>query len=86
MPVSKGLLRPFMCAHPTIWKLIDALKEENDLQETTRAQVINGRNPIRHKKHYERTDKALDTLCDKFEQLLILDFLRGVSHNLKMNI
>jgi len=75
-----------MCAHPTVWKLIDALRKENDLQETVLAQVIGGRNPIRRKKHYERVNKAIDNLCGKCDELPVLDFLRGISHNLEMHI
>ena len=74
------------CAHPTLWKLIAALIKENGLQETLLAQTLGGSQPTRKKKHYDKINKALTTLCTKQDTIPCLDFLRGISYNLEMNV
>jgi hypothetical protein len=74
------------CSHPTLWKLIDALKREQGLQQSVLAQVTAGKNPLRRKRHYLRVDKGLTTLIERAESIPTLDFLRGCAHNIEMNV
>ena len=74
------------CSHPSIWTLLDALLKENALQQTVVNQTIWGTQPLKKKKRYEKINNALNTLFEKREETPKLDFLRGCSYNLKLNV
>ena len=74
------------CSHPSIWTLLDALLKENALQQTVVNQTIGGTQPLKKKKRYEKINNALNTLFEKREETPKLDFLRGCSYNLKLNV
>ena len=76
------------CVHPTVWRLLGNLKKEHGLQETVLAQTMAGLDPMRRNKQYARINKAIAALCAKEEsgEIPTIDFLRGCSYNLEMNV
>lgn len=74
------------CAHPTIWTIIQAIIKENGLQEYVLAQTVAGNRPLQKKTKYARINKSILTLIEQRETIPMLDFLRGVSYNLEMNL
>ena len=69
-------------SHPTIWKFLKILKGEQARNETILEQYTTGVEPPRKKKKYKDTALRIQTIVNDFENRLLLDYLRGIAHNL----
>lgn len=78
--------RSLQCDHPSLWKLLTSISKENGLQELVLTQTLSGSRPLPKKAHYKRVDAALNTLLERRQDMPLLDFLRGCSYNLEMNV
>lgn len=68
--------------HPTIWKFIDGLKTlQNGNQNKIATLVAQGVPP--RKRVYVDLDNRLKTVTNDFANRTVMDFLRGVAHNLQ---
>ena len=72
--------------HLSLWKRIIAIRLENCLQQMVFAQAISGTRPLPKKSKYKRIKLALQTLLEQRDTMPLLDFLRGCSYNLEMNV
>ena len=68
--------------HPAIWKLIDGLKKLHNQNKTKIASLI-AQGPTQRKKKYVDLDARLKTITNDFPNRDIMDFLRGIAHNLQ---
>lgn len=68
-------------SHPTIWKFLETLKDEQARNEAIREQYIAGAEPPRKKK-YKDTALRIQRIVNDFENCELLDYLRGIAHNL----
>ena len=69
-------------AHPTIWKFLEILKGEQARNEAIMEQYTAGAEPPRKKKKYKDTALRIQTIVNDFENRELLDYLRGIAHNL----
>lgn len=72
--------------HPTIWKFIDALKMEQNMNEAKIEQFIAGHQPNAGKRIYKETAARIKTIVADYNQRPILDYLRGIAHNLSLQV
>ena len=70
------------CVHPTIYKLITALRKEQSLTEVSIERYIAGEErPAASKAKYIQLDRRLRALVGRYDQVDEREFLRGVSYN-----
>ena len=74
----RGYLTTCGCHHPTIWKLIKALKTEQANVELKHVRYICGEDPKKTKKSIQN-EKSLINLVNSFAHRPTLLYLRGVS-------
>ena len=74
------------CAHPTLWRFIQSLIQEQGYQESLLAQAIAGGIPIPRKQKYEAINRRLQRLIGRRQDVPMLHFLRGCAHNLELNV
>jgi len=72
--------------HPSIWKFIEALKKEQSLNELKLEQYVAGENPPRGRKIYRDSAQRLKAIVEDFHNRPILDYVRGVAHNLNLQV
>ncbi len=72
--------------HPSIWKFIDNLKNEQSLNELELNQLISGTHPIQRNKTYKDVAKKISNIVGKYQEMPILDYLKGISNNLKLQV
>lgn len=69
------------CKHPTIWKLIDAIKKEEALALKKKIDFDRGIDVIlRHK--YKDVNKRLQNAIERYNPNDKITFLRGIAHNM----
>lgn len=69
------------CDHPSIWRLLNKLQEEQSFIERRIEQLNAGHEELRRKK-YADLDKRLKNVVERFEKLDELEYLRSIAHNL----
>lgn len=74
--------------HPSIWRFIDGLRREEGLQYAALQQYLAGDAPPAEPKRYRDMNRRLSTLVHRHVEgeMPTEDFLRGVSHNINMNV
>jgi hypothetical protein len=72
--------------HPTIWKFIDALKTEQNLNEMKIEQYIAGQLPNPSRRIYRETADKIKSIVADYTNRHILDYLRGIGHNLSLQM
>ena len=73
------------CAHPTTWKLVNALKKEEGLQRVRYLGLLAGE-PQQKKKKYITLERRVRTIVEDLPNREILDYLRGISYNISLGI
>lgn len=71
--------------HPSIWKFIDVLRKVQKNRDIYYEQLIAGNNPAQKLKKYRMADDRIFSLVSNFNQRDVLDYLRGIAHNIGMN-
>ena len=70
------------CTHPTIYKLISAMRKEQSLTELCIEQYIAGEErPSASKAKYIQLDRRLKALVGRYDQVDRMEFLCGISNN-----
>ena len=70
------------CVHPTIYKLIEALRKEQSMTEVSIERTLAGEErPTASKAKYVQLDRRLRTLVGRYDEIDRKDYLRGVSYN-----
>ena len=72
--------------HPTIWKFIDSLKKEQSLNEMKLEQFVSGQHRAPGRKRYKDSAKRIQAIAEDYSNRSKLDYLRGIAHNLNLNI
>lgn len=82
----RGIQASLDCEHPSVWKCIKFLQLE-EAWTITKDEMINTGQLIRkeRKEQKEKTER-LKTLVERFSETPLLDFLRGVSYNIALNV
>ena len=73
-------------AHPIVYKLINSMRLEQSHAEILKAKIDTGQNVARKNQKYVRVIAAIRRLVDNFNQREPLDYLRGISHNIELNV
>ena len=71
------------CRHPSIWKLITALKREQGLVEVRQAKSTAEAAPTK-RRSAQANEQALRNLVTSYYDRAGLDFLRGVAHHFSL--
>uniref|UniRef100_A0A915I2P6 Uncharacterized protein n=1 Tax=Romanomermis culicivorax TaxID=13658 RepID=A0A915I2P6_ROMCU len=66
-------------SHPTIWKFISTLKNQQSFNEARIEQYLAGQAPPPGKKKYRDCNARLRAIVNDFDNHNLLDYLRGIS-------
>lgn len=84
----EGWHRSFQCnvgsSHPTIWKFIGYIQREQALQQVYCTQILAGHPSQPPRKKYADSNARILTICRSYSDRSILDYLRGIAHNLSL--
>ena len=69
-------------AHPTIWKLIKALRRDATIQQVRVGHFIAGNRPSQQRLADQDVNDRIKNLVNTYNQRPTIDFLRGISYNL----
>ncbi|XP_035231949.1 uncharacterized protein LOC118203773 [Stegodyphus dumicola] len=72
--------------HPTIWKFIDCLKKEQNLNSIKIEQYIAGHHPPVSRKVYRDTSLRIQKIVNDYNDRPILDYLRGIAYNFQLQV
>jgi len=72
--------------HPSIWKFIEALKKEQSLNEFKLEQYVAGENPPLGRKRYRDSAQRIKAIVEDFNNRPMLEYLRGIAHNLNLQV
>lgn len=67
--------------HPNIFKFIEALKKEQNLQDFKFAQVSASQPAEPRRKKYRSLDDRLKKIVENYDKEHIIEFLRSIAHN-----
>ena len=74
----------FGAYHPSIWHFIDVLHHEQSLNELVLTQVLAGQSaPPQRDNTYKAMTARIQTVVADYDNRPILDFLRGIAHNIQ---
>ena len=68
--------------HPNIWKFLDVLKSEQALTAVTINQMLAGFPAPPQKKRYQDCSVRIANVVEDFGNRNVIDFLKGIAHNL----
>ncbi|KAB0799496.1 hypothetical protein PPYR_07376 [Photinus pyralis] len=74
----------FGVAHPSIWKFLDGLKKIQKLFDATYEDFVAAREPPLKRRRYDEADRRILTKVQNFDAGSIIEYLRGLSHNYRM--
>ena len=72
--------------HPTVYKLIEAIRLEQSHTENLLVRIHNGQHRPTKNAKYQRKEAALKTLATDFANRNLQDYLRAVSHHCELNV
>jgi hypothetical protein len=76
-----------LCAHhPTIWKFINGLKQEQSLNDFKINQYLAGEEPPAQRRKYRECAKRITTIVQDYGQRPLLDYLVGIAYNFSLNV
>jgi hypothetical protein len=70
--------------HPSIWRLIDALRRVQKKRDQQFEQMVSGAQPPQKRRKYRNADERIRLLVSQFAQRPILEYLRGIAHNFEI--
>lgn len=68
-------------AHPTIFKFISCLRQEQSLNEMKIEQYIAGQEPPRGRRQYRDCAARIQRIVNDYANRELIDYLRGLAHN-----
>lgn len=72
--------------HPTIWRLIKALKREQSLNQLKITQYLAGGTPPLPRKRYRDCAKRIKRVVDDYVNRTKVDYLESIAHNINLNV
>jgi hypothetical protein len=72
--------------HPSIWKFINELKKEQNLNEIKIEQYIAGQNPPAGTRIYKDTTEKIKSIVLDYGNRSLLDYLREIAHNFNLQV
>jgi hypothetical protein len=72
--------------HPSIWKFIEGLQKEQSMNELTIEQYISGHQPPPVRRVYRDTAARIKAIVAEYVDRPLLDYLRGIAHNLNLQV
>lgn len=72
--------------HPTIWKFINGLRDQQSLNELKIEHYIAGNLPKKGRKKYRDTAARIKIIVEDYHGREMSDFLQGIAHNLKLQV
>ena len=72
--------------HPTVWRIIDALKSEERQSSQALERMIAGHVPPPRKRKYVEVDRRLQQIVERYDGRDGDAFLRGIAHNLCLGV
>ncbi|XP_077985938.1 uncharacterized protein LOC144440443 [Glandiceps talaboti] len=69
--------------HPNIWRFLNILKREQALINVVFNQMIAGESAQPQRRQYQDSAARIHAIVQDFENRHVLDFLRGIAHNLQ---
>ena len=72
--------------HPSVWKCIDFLKKEEVLSRLLYEQIVAGQLGRKERNEVKAKSQRLRTLINRYDEMDPLEFLRGVTYNIDMNV
>lgn len=72
--------------HPSIWKFINGIKKEQSLNEMRLEQYIAGHQPQAGRRIYKDTADRIKLIVADYGLRPITDYLRGIAHNLSLQV
>ena len=69
--------------HPSIWKFIEVLQNDQAISAVKVAQAVGGHIPELRRKKYVQCERGIANIVRDFELRETLDFLRAVASNLQ---
>ena len=73
-------------AHPTTYKLIDSLKKQHELTKSKIEEVVRGDAVPSGREMYKKSAARLKKVVETYDEIPLLDYLRGVAHNIEYNV
>ena len=78
--------------HPSLWKLIDGLRRVQKRRDVDYERMVAGHAPLLKSKKYVNVDKRIFNLVQRLNECnrptdpeVLLEFLRGIAHNLEIH-
>lgn len=70
--------------HPSFWKFLDTLRKQEDLTRVAISQMVAGGDVPPRRRQYIDVDQRLQRIVADYNDRDILDYLRGIAHNLAL--
>ena len=74
------------CHHPSIWKIITNIADEEQHVQQRREQLVAGHAAPGRKKRYVDRDAKILRIVQSYDNREPLEFLRGIAHNLSFHV
>lgn len=71
--------------HPTIWSFIDVLKKVQVSRDMYLEHLIAGHAPPQKLRKYVECDKRIKNIVQNFNNIGVIEYLRGLAHNYNMD-
>jgi len=78
------LKRELDVVHPSIWKFIDGLRRVQNGRDVTYEQYVRGEPGPMKRREYILADQRLLTTANDYNNRDIIEYLRGIAHNFRM--
>ena len=73
------------CHLANVWKLIGVMKKDDDISMVKLVHILQGRPPKNANPVYARVNARVRTVVASYGNRTPLDYLRGISHNIKIH-
>jgi len=73
-------------SHPTLWKFIETIRGENSLNDVEVEQNSSGATPQPKRRKFVKLSERIKIIVDDYSNRSIAEFLRGIAHNLNLNV
>ncbi len=72
--------------HPSIWKFINGLKKEQNLNEVQINKYISGEDPQESRLLYRERAKNLENIVNSYDKNNLEFYLTGIANNFNLNV
>jgi len=71
--------------HPTIWKLIDGLRQMQKGRDAFHEHLVAGNPPPRKLSRYRKCDERILRVVQGYANYGVTEYQRGITHNFQMD-